>query len=99
MLLTWLASLLGTVALTVSASAYTNADGAGHGITASGARTRPGIVACGPSWPFGTILLIGAKWYVCMDRGSEIGYQNIDVYMADEADAWEFGRREMTVGG
>jgi 3D (Asp-Asp-Asp) domain-containing protein len=86
------------VCLTVSVSAYTNADGAGHGITASGVRTREGIVACGPSWPFGTVVLLAGRAMVCMDRGSAITDGHIDVYMTDEADAWQFGRRTLTAG-
>jgi 3D (Asp-Asp-Asp) domain-containing protein len=86
------------VCLTVSVSAYTNADGAGHGITASGARTRPGIVACGPSWPFGTVFLVAGRAMVCMDRGSAITDGHIDVWMAAEDAAWTWGRRTLTVG-
>ena len=83
--------------LSMSVSAYTDADGAGHGITASGAKTRPGIAACGPSFPFGTILLVGAKWYVCMDRGSAITDGHLDVWHQDEDAAWQWGRKELLV--
>ncbi len=86
------------VCLTVSVSAYTNADGAGHGITASGVRTREGMAACGPSFPFGTVFVVQGKPYACMDRGGLVTDGHLDLWVSDEDTAWEFGRANMTVG-
>lgn len=83
--------------LSLSVSAYVDADGGGHGITASGARTRPGTAACGPSFPFGMLFLVDGQPYICLDRGSAITDGYLDLWVADEGAAWQWGRRQMTV--
>jgi 3D (Asp-Asp-Asp) domain-containing protein len=84
---------------TFSVSAYTNAGGAPpfEGLTASGQYTREGFAACGPSFPFGAYFLVAGKWYICQDRGGEITDGHLDLWMADEAAALEWGRQEKWV--
>jgi 3D (Asp-Asp-Asp) domain-containing protein len=84
---------------TMSVSAYTNAGGAPpyQGLTASGQYTRPGICACGPSFPFGTIFVVSGKWYVCQDRGSAITDGHLDLWVGEDEEAWAWGRRQMQV--
>jgi 3D (Asp-Asp-Asp) domain-containing protein len=84
--------LLLFIAITVSVSAYSDV-----GYTASGAWTEHGIVACGPSYPFGTIFIIQGEPYVCMDRGGLVTDGHVDKWMSSESDAWEHGRQEVTV--
>lgn len=98
-LLHWLASLLGTVALTLSVSAYTDGCGDGRGLTYSGTRTRPGVAACGPAL-YGRTLwspMLPGKYITCLDRGSAITDGHVDVWMESEAEALEWGRRELVV--
>lgn len=79
--------------ITVSLSAYSQA-----GITASGQHTRPGLVACGESYPFGTQFLIDGQVFTCADRGRLVTDRHIDIFMPDVDAAWEFGRHEARVG-
>ena len=79
--------------LTLSVSAYSD-----HGITASGAWTRQGIAACGSVFPFGTVFVVQSKAYVCMDRGSLVTDGHLDLFMDSEEAAWEWGRKNVTVG-
>lgn len=99
--------MLVCVALTVSVatfsvSAYTNdtrdRTDPLYGITASGLHTAPGTLACGPSYPFGTIFHVpGYGWAVCVDRGGAITDAHLDLWMEQEADALRWGRRELRV--
>jgi hypothetical protein len=61
--------------------------------------TRNGIAACSPQYKYGTIFAIPAlkRWFVCEDRGSLIMSGFLDLWVESNADAWEFGRREMVV--
>ena len=78
--------------VTVSISAYSD-----YGITASGALTRPGVAACGPSYPFGTFFLVAGQWFMCLDRGGLVTDGHLDLWMASEDAAWEFGRATRSV--
>jgi len=52
-----------TAAITMTITAYTDCDlgmWPCDGITASGIPTRPGVCACGPSYPFGTVFCVPA---------------------------------------
>jgi 3D (Asp-Asp-Asp) domain-containing protein len=84
---------------TFSVSAYTNAGGAPpfEGLMASGLYTREGYAACGPSYPFGTVFIIDGRGYICQDRGGAITDGHLDLWMADEAAALEWGRQELPV--
>jgi 3D (Asp-Asp-Asp) domain-containing protein len=83
---------------TFSATAYSI-----EGRTASGARTRRGIVAADPR-----ILPIGSRIrvhdagpysgeYVVRDTGAGIKGREIDIYLPDDAEAKRFGRRAVKV--
>lgn len=82
-----------------SVSAYINSGGAYpyQGLMTSGQYTREGVCACGPSYPFGTMLLVNAKWYICMDQGSMITDGHVDLWMPTKAEALMWGRRTMLV--
>lgn len=84
----------------MSVSAYTNADGAWpyQGLTASGVYAVPGVAACGPGYPFGTLVWApGHGWLTCLDRGPAITNDHIDVWMEDRGAAIEWGRQRLHV--
>ncbi len=68
-------------------------------ITASGRTVQPGItIAAGPDIPFGTWIWIeGYGWRRVDDRGSRIKNDKIDIAFATRKEAFEFGRRQITV--
>ncbi len=71
-----------------------------YGITASGAKVRPGhTIACPVSLPFGTKIFIPHfnKEFVCEDRGSAITEGKLDVYIEDLQEALKFGRRDLEI--
>jgi 3D (Asp-Asp-Asp) domain-containing protein len=66
------------------------------GITNSGTWVRPGITACGPSYPFGTVFAIqDGPVVVCADRGGLVTDRHLDIWMPSCEDAILWGRREM----
>jgi len=71
--------------------------GKDDGITASGVPAAEGQVAMDESIPFGTRVLIEKRRYVVTDRGGDIHGNRIDVYMDDENNAWEYGRKFIEV--
>lgn len=93
--------LAGAFAATFDVSAYWDGDGMyPFGITASGVPTAPGIVACGPAFPFGTLFVSvdGDMPHAadrCFDRGGAIHDGRIDVWMESRAAALRFGRRNV----
>lgn len=81
-------------------SAYWDGDGVPPwGITASGAQTAPGICACGPAYPFGTLFIpldpAPHVAYVCQDRGGAIRDGMIDIWMTTQKGALRWGRRQV----
>jgi 3D (Asp-Asp-Asp) domain-containing protein len=85
--------------LTVSATAYCQS-----GTTASGAQTRPGIVAADPRvLPLGTAIRVQdparvySGTYLVMDVGSEVKGREIDIFMPSCRDARRFGRQRVQV--
>lgn len=68
-----------------------NADG----ITASGKRVAPGMVAMSSYYPFGTVLVINGEVYTVEDRGGS-GIENdiarVDIYVEDHQQALRLGR-------
>jgi 3D (Asp-Asp-Asp) domain-containing protein len=74
-----------------------------EGETASGAQTRKGIVAADPKvLPIGSRIRVqGAGQYdgeyTVKDTGREIKGREIDVYIANDAEAKRFGRKNVTV--
>jgi 3D (Asp-Asp-Asp) domain-containing protein len=85
-------------ATSFEATAYTI-----EGETASGAQTRKGIVAADPKvLPIGSRIRVqGAGQYdgeyTVKDTGREIKGREIDVYIANDAEAKRFGRKNVTV--
>jgi len=84
--------------LRFTATAYTT-----PGTTASGAPTREGTCAADPAvLPLGTRIRVrGAGHrsgvYVVKDSGRKVVGRAIDLYIADDAEAKRFGRREVSV--
>lgn len=76
-----------------------------YGITASGTKARPGVVAVDPTViPLGTKLYIESldSWpdygfAVAEDTGGAIKGNKIDLFMADHSQAFNFGRRKVKV--
>jgi len=84
------------ILFTVTAYSDINGDLDSYGITASGIKTRPGIIACSKKIPFETyIYLFGQGLYICEDRGSAITKHRIDIYFETEQEAIEFGKQKI----
>jgi 3D (Asp-Asp-Asp) domain-containing protein len=86
---------------TINASAYTAAAdecGWNTGITASGLLVEENrTIACPPAYPFGVKVKIdGYGTFVCEDRGGAIKGNHFDIYMQTKAQAFAFGRRNLT---
>ena len=69
------------------------------GITASGAKTKPGTIAADTSrYPFGTILYIPGYGYGRVeDRGGAIQGEHIDLYFTSHKKALTWGKRRLPV--
>jgi 3D (Asp-Asp-Asp) domain-containing protein len=69
------------------------------GITAAGTTVRDGYtIACGPSLPFGTVVVIdGIGARTCADRGGAITDGRLDVFISDLSVARKFGRRRLRI--
>jgi 3D (Asp-Asp-Asp) domain-containing protein len=85
----------------INASAYTaSADECGNnkGITASGIKVAENrTIACPPEFPFGAKMKIeNMGIFVCEDRGGAIKGNHIDIYMLTKAEAFQFGRKNLT---
>lgn len=65
------------------------------GITASGKKAQPGMVAMSSYYPFGTRLMINGQLYVVEDRGGS-GIENdktrVDIFVYDHQEALRLGR-------
>ena len=65
------------------------------GITASGKKAQPGMVAMSSYYPFGTKLMINGQLYVVEDRGDS-GIENdktrVDIFVYDHQEALRLGR-------
>lgn len=86
---------------TINASAYTAAAdecGKSDGITASGNKVKQNhTLACPRGYEFGTEIYIeGMGTYTCEDRGGAIKGNHFDIYMETKAEAFAFGRRNLT---
>ena len=83
---------------TFSATAYSI-----EGLTASGVRSRSGIVAADPRvLPLGSRIRVSEAGsydgeYVVKDTGPAIKGREIDIYLPNDAEAKRFGRREVKV--
>lgn len=68
-------------------------------ITASGARTRDGIIACPPKYDFGTVIEINGKKYECQDRMNS-RYHNqerFDIWVETKEEAFQWGVKKMQI--
>ncbi len=87
--------------LTVEATAYTAYDEgmSGQGITATGIKVHPGIVAVDPRViPLGSVVYIeGMGKFLAADTGGAIKGNKIDIYMTSRKEALKFGRRQVKV--
>jgi 3D (Asp-Asp-Asp) domain-containing protein len=74
-----------------------------EGITQSGVRVQPGIVAADPAvLPVGSVVRIEepadhAGIYTVLDTGGAIKGDRLDIYLPDCGDAQEFGRQPVSV--
>ena len=73
-----------------------------NGKTASGTRTRTGIVAADPSvLPFGTVLRIvdgpSSGVYTVMDTGPAVKGRRIDIFIPDCGRAQKFGEQKLRI--
>ena len=84
---------------TFSVSAYWDGSGAHpyQGLTKSGEYTRPGVIACGEVYEFGTRFLVKGTWYECKDRGSAVTDTHLDIWFPSEEEALEWGRQHLDV--
>lgn len=85
----------------INASAYTAAAdecGKSDGITASGLKVaEKRTLACPPAFPFGAKVSIeGVGELRCEDRGGAIKGNHFDIYVETKAEAFAFGRRNLT---
>ncbi len=92
---------LSTEPFIINASAYTAAAdecGKSDGITSSGLKVEENrTLACPAHLPFGTKIAIdGMGEFRCEDRGGAIKGNHIDIYMQTKAEAFAFGRRNLT---
>lgn len=73
------------------------------GITKSGEPVRPGVVAADPRvLPLGSRIRVYDAMgysgeYEVLDTGAKVKGRHIDIFMPDERDAIEFGRRHVVV--
>ena len=68
-------------------------------ITASGARTRRGIIACPPKYPFGTQLKVEDKVFVCEDRMNRRYHdqERFDVWVESKTEAYSWGEKSLEI--
>ena len=60
-------------------------------ITASGTRTRLGVIACPVYYKFGEIFKIDGEYYICEDRMSTKYPHRFDIWFPSKQEAKEFG--------
>lgn len=70
-----------------------------NGITASGKKIAPGMVAMSSKYPFGTQIMINGTMYTVEDRGGsgiENNLNRVDIYVTDHNQALRMGRYKTT---
>lgn len=90
------------VVLSSSVSAFTSSvdeTDSTPNITASGTHVHSGTAACPIRFPFGTVIEVNGKRYVCEDRMAErFRHGNyFDLWMPSKASALQWGRRTVEV--
>lgn len=91
-----------TVQMEMVATAYCGCSyccGKSDRITATGTRATEGrTIAADPHvLPYGTHVLINGHEYIVEDCGGDIVQNRIDIYFESHTDAWNFGRKAVTV--
>lgn len=68
-------------------------------ITASGARTGEGTLACPPKYKFGTKVLINGKEYTCQDRMNRRYHdqERFDMWVETKAEAFNWGIKKLEI--
>lgn len=68
-------------------------------ITASGARTGHGIIACPPKYPFGTQVVLEGKTFTCEDRMNRRYHdqERFDIWVETKDVAFDWGVRDLEV--
>lgn len=66
-------------------------------ITASGAVTHRGIIACPLRYAFGTVVVVGGERYLCEDRMNEKFAERFDVWVPTKTEAWKWGAQELEI--
>lgn len=66
-------------------------------ITASGTRTRDGVIACPREYEFGTEVEIHGERYTCEDRMNARYDNHFDIWMKTKEEAYKWGRRVVEV--
>jgi 3D (Asp-Asp-Asp) domain-containing protein len=93
--------VIATVVITMTLTAYTDADVGmrGDGVMTSQLKTFDGACACGPAWPFGAVFWVPdlKRGCICQDRGGGIGNYDLDIWMSERPAALRFGKREAKV--
>lgn len=90
----------GSVAETRIVTAYSSEVGQTDStpfLTASGQRVRDGIIACPRHLPFGTMVEIQGKVFICEDRMNIRYTNNYDIWMESKTEALAWGRRNVEV--
>jgi hypothetical protein len=93
----WILAMIPKIVLVVLAIAYSHywpplggVNGSIHNKTASGERWQDWVgqgAACPGNWAFGTIIIIDGHEWVCIDRGSAIGYTRTGLPIIDFLEA------------
>lgn len=69
-----------------------------HGITASGYKNFPGSIACPRSEPFGEIVKIKGKKYVCLDHTAKRYDGRYDIFTTEtKAEAMKWGKKLLPI--
>ena len=66
-------------------------------ITASGSRTRLGVIACPKYYGFGQILRIDGEYYVCEDRMNVRYPHRFDIWFPDKISAINWGIKSKVI--
>lgn len=67
--------------------------------TASGSTVSRGTLACPSKYPFGTVVVINGKHYICEDRMNKRyrDTERFDIWKETKADAFAWGKKELQI--
>ena len=68
-------------------------------ITASGATTGEGVIACPPKYEFGTLIEIEGRQFTCEDRMNRRYHkeERFDIWVETKSEAYQWGVRELPI--